>query len=471
LIDKVPPHSLEAEQAVLGALMLSPEAWDEVSDNINEIDFYRPAHRKIFSALKDLTKKGQSTDLIVLSNHLKTTNEIHSVGGIQYLSEIIDSTPTVTNVIEYANIVKEKSLVRMMIHSASEIAQEGYSGAFENLEIFFEKAESEIFKISNLNNSESNLMSSSELVKLSLEKLEQLYTSKSEFTGITTGFYDLDKMTSGLQPGELSILAARPSMGKTALSLNIASHVAFTEKKSLAYFSVEMPKESMMMRILGIESGVSLNNIRNGSLDNNTWPAVIQASAKVAEASLFIDDTSGISPFEIRSKARKLKSKEGLDLIMIDYLQLMGMKQRFDSREREVAEISKGLKALAKELKIPVLALAQLNRGVEGRSDRRPMLSDLRESGSIEQDADVIMMIYRESYYEKENESDQAEIIVGKQRNGPTGTVKLRWDPNTGRFLNYTESHLGPEPPTEAYEENLDLEPIKRSPKNWAPKQ
>lgn len=469
-MDKVPPHNLEAEQAVLGGLMLSPEAWDEVADNIVATDFYRPAHRKIFSALKELTKRGQSTDLIVLSNFLKTTNEIHSVGGIQYLSEIIDSTPSITHIREYANIVKDKALVRMMINSAADIVDTGYSGAFEDVETFFEKAESEVFKISNMNAKENNLMSSSELVKLSLEKLEELYRNKSAFTGIPTGFIDLDNMTSGLQPGELSILAARPSMGKTALSLNIATHIAFNEKKSVAYFSVEMPKESMMMRILGIESGVNLSDIRNGNLDNTTWPAVIQASAKVADSKLFIDDTSGISPFEIRSKARKLKSKEGLDLIMIDYLQLMGMKQKFDSREREVAEISKGLKALAKELKIPVLALAQLNRGVEGRSDRRPMLSDLRESGSIEQDADVIMMIYRESYYEKDIDSDRAEIIVGKQRNGPTGNVALTWDPKSGRFLNNTSSSLGPQPPTEAYEEDLDREPIKRSPKNWAPR-
>ena len=468
-MNKVPPHNLEAEQAVLGGLMLAPEAWDEVSDHINAVDFFKPAHKKIFTALKELTKKGQTTDLIVVSNHLTTTNEIHAVGGVQYLSELIDSTLSVTHIREYANIVKEKSLIRMMIHSSSAIAQDGYTESFEDVETYFEKAESEIFKISNLNNQENNLMASSELVKLSLNKLEQLYISKSEFTGIPTGFYDLDKMTSGLQSGELSILAARPSMGKTALSLNIASHISFVEKKSIAYFSVEMPKESMMMRILGIESGVSLDNIRNGNLNEETWPAVIRASAAVSASKLFIDDTSGISPFEIRSKARKLKSKEGLDLIMIDYLQLMGMKQKFDSREREVAEISKGLKALAKELKIPVLALAQLNRGVEGRSNRRPMLSDLRESGSIEQDADVIMMIYRESYYEKDTESDQAEIIIGKQRNGPTGTVKLKWDPKTGKFLNY-EPGMAPDLPTEAYkEENLDQAPQKRSPKNWAP--
>ena len=309
-------------------------------------------------------------------------------------------------------------------------------------------------------------MASSDLVKLSLQRLEELYGNQGAVTGVPTGFVDLDEMLSGLQPGELSILAARPSMGKTALSLNIACHAAFVEKKSIAYFSVEMPKEILMMRIIGIESGVSLSNIRTGRLDEKTWPAIINTSAKIADSNFFIDDTTGISPFEIRSKARKLKSKHGLDLIMIDYLQLMGMKQKFDSREREVAEISKGLKALAKELKIPVLALAQLNRGVEGRGDKRPMLSDLRESGSIEQDADVIMMIFREDYYEKDNPTGAAEVIVGKQRNGPTGTVPLRWDPHTGRFLNNSAGHLGPEPPIEAYEGD-DMQ--NREPKNWAP--
>ncbi len=464
-MEKIPPHSLEAEQAVLGGLMLSPEAWDEIADQIVDSDFYKPAHKKIFSTLRELTKKGQSTDLIVVSNQLKTTNEINSIGGIQYLTEIIDSTPSITHIKEYANIIKEKSLVRMMIKSAMEIVETGYTGDFKDVETFFEKAESNVFTLSNLKTPDSNLMASSDLVKLSLERLEKLYANPGTITGIPTGFVDLDEMLSGLQPGEMSILAARPSMGKTALSLNIACHAAFVEKKSIAYFSIEMPKEILMMRILGIESKVSLSNIRTGRLNEKTWPAIINTAAKIADSNLYIDDTTGISPFEIRSKARKLKAKGGLDLIMIDYLQLMGMKQRFDSREREVAEISKGLKALAKELNVPVLALAQLNRGVEGRSDRRPMLSDLRESGSIEQDADVIMMIYREDYYEKENPTGTAEIIVGKQRNGPIGTVKLRWDPHTGRFLNNSTSSLGPEPPIEAYEdENLD-----KPPRNWAP--
>lgn len=465
-MEKVPPHSLEAEQAVLGGLMLSPEAWDEVADQIVDSDFFKPAHKKIFSTLRELTKRGQSTDLIVVSNQLKTTNEINSVGGIQYLTEIIDNTPSITHIKEYANIVKEKSLVRMMIKSTMDIADAGFTGAFEDVETYFEKAESEVFKLSNLKTPDSNLMASADLVKLSLKRLEELYATQGAVTGVPTGFTELDEMLSGLQPGELSILAARPSMGKTALSLNIACHAAFVEKKSVAYFSVEMPKEILMMRILGIESGVSLSNIRTGRLDEKTWPAIINTAAKIADSNFYIDDTTGISPFEIRSKARKLKSKGGLDLIMIDYLQLMGMRQKFDSREREVAEISKGLKALAKELKIPVLALAQLNRGVEGRADRRPMLSDLRESGSIEQDADVIMMIFREDYYEKENPTGAAEIIVGKQRNGPTGTVPLRWDPYTGRFLNNDGQNMGQTPPPEAYEQEAEQ---RGAPKNWAP--
>ncbi len=464
-MEKIPPHSLEAEQAVLGGLMLEPEAWDEIADHISDSDFFKPAHKKIFSTLRELTKRGQSTDLIVVSNQLKTTNEINSIGGIQYLTEIIDNTPSITHIREYANIVKEKSLVRLMIKSAMDIAETGYSGSFEDVETYFEKAESDVFRLSNLKTPDSNLMASSELVKLSLKRLEELYANQNSVTGVPTGFVELDEMLSGLHPGELSILAARPSMGKTALSLNIACHAAFVEKKSVAYFSVEMPKEILMMRIIGIESGVSLSSIRTGQLDDKTWPKIINAAAKVADSNFYIDDTTGISPFEIRSKARKLKSKGGLDLIVIDYLQLMGMRQKFDSREREVAEISKGLKALAKELKIPVMALAQLNRGVEGRQNKEPMLSDLRESGSIEQDADVIMMIYREDYYEKDNPTGAAKIIVGKQRNGPTGDIPLKWDPSTGRFLNNSAQHLGPAPPIEAYED--DGPP--REPKNWAP--
>lgn len=465
-MERVPPHNVEAEQAVLGGLMLSPDAWDEVADQIDSSDFYKPAHKKIFNTLKALSRKGQSTDLIVVSNQMKSTGELAAVGGIPYLTEIIDQTPSVSHIRAYAKIVREKSLTRLMIHKALEIVDNGFAESFEDVEIFFEQAEAEIFKISGLQEKESNLASSSELVKMSLERLEELYEQKSLITGIPTGFTELDEMLSGLQPGELSILAARPSMGKTALSLNIACHAALNEKKCVAYFSVEMPKELMMMRILGIESGVSLSEIRTGRLTEKTWPAIINTAARVSESKLFIDDTTGVSPFEIRSKARKLKSQHNLDLIMIDYLQLMSMKQKFESREREVSEISKSLKALAKELRIPVVALAQLNRGVEGRSDRRPMLSDLRESGSIEQDADVIMMIYREDYYEKENPTGQAEVIVGKQRNGPTGTAKLRWDPHTGRFLNADGDHLGPTPPNSAYEEDLDRPP----PKNWAPR-
>jgi replicative DNA helicase len=285
------------------------------------------------------------------------------------------------------------------------------------------------------------------LVKLSLEKLELMYANKGDVTGVPSGFFDLDKMTAGFQPKEMCIIAARPSMGKTAFSLNIALTAALKEKKSIAYFSVEMAKEQVMMRMLASEAKVSLSQLRTASMDETAWPRLINAAAKLSESRMFIDDTSGISPYEVHAKCRRLKAKHGLDMIIIDYLQLMSLKQKVESREREVSEISKTLKAIAKDMQVPVLALAQLNRGVEGRSDRRPMLSDLRESGSIEQDADVIMMLYRDDYYERDNPEHRgnAEVIIGKQRNGPTGTVKLRWQPEYGLFTNAEGN--GPQPP------------------------
>jgi replicative DNA helicase len=302
--------------------------------------------------------------------------------------------------------------------------------------------------VAEMSNSQ-DLIDASQLVKISLERLEFLYANKGDVTGVASGFFDLDKLTSGFQPGELVIVAARPSMGKTAFSLNLAMSAALREKKSVAYFSVEMGKEQLMTRMLASEGMIPLSQLRSGNIDENSWSKLINAAAKLSEAPIFIDDTSAISPFDIRAKARRLKAKGGLDLIIVDYLQLMSMKQKVESREREVSEISKLLKGLARELKIPVIALAQLNRGVEGRSDRRPLLSDLRESGSIEQDADVIMMLYREEYYDRDTPEIKglAEVIIGKQRNGPTGTVKLRWRPEFGLFENNIESNNHPLPP------------------------
>ncbi len=444
-LKKVPPQNIDAERSVLGGLLLDQEAWDEISDLIGEADFYKPSHKKIFAAIKDLNQKSEPTDLITVSNHLMSTNEIDSVGGPAYLAELMEQTPSAANIGNYAKIVHEKYLLRRLIKLNLNMSEKAYSQDFADINSFMDECEAGIFALAEQKKMQG-LVASSDLIKASIEKLEKLYAEKGELTGVPSGFTVMDGMTAGFQPGEMSILAARPSMGKTAFSLNIALHAALREKKSVAYFSVEMAKEAVMMRMLAIEAKIKLSDMRVGSLDNKSWSRLINTAATISEAPIFIDDTSGISPFEIRAKARRLKAKHGLDMIMIDYLQLMSLKQKVESREREVSEISKTLKAVAKELSVPVIALAQLNRGVEGRSDRRPMLSDLRESGSIEQDADIIMMLYREDYYDRDNPDikGQSEVIIGKQRNGPTGAVKLRWISEYGIFANFVEQNAGP---------------------------
>ncbi len=449
---RIPPHHLEAEQSILGGLMVDPYAWDQVSSLLTEEDFYKPAHRKIYSAIAVLYAKSQPIDIITVSNLLTDNKDLDAIGGASYLAEVMNATPTAAHIESYSKIVHEKALLRKLIHMSGEIIEKSYSESYENVEAFLDEVEGQIFSITEKKKTQG-LVGAAELIKDSIHRLTELSEQKAEFTGITSGFTNLDKMTSGFQPGELTIIAARPSMGKTAFSLNIAQNVVLREKKSLAYFSVEMGKEQLMMRLLASEARVNLQDLRIGALSDAAWPRLIDKASKMAEARLFIDDTSGISPFEIRAKCRRLKAQHGLDIIMIDYLQLMDLKQRVESRERAVSEISKTLKAVAKELGVPVIALAQLNRGVEGRSDRRPMLSDLRESGSIEQDADVIMMLYREDYYDRENPDVKglSEVIVGKQRNGPTGTVRLRWEAQIGRFTNLDsgsgEHPLPPPPP------------------------
>jgi replicative DNA helicase len=434
---RLPPQNIPAEQSVLGALMLEPESWDEIADVITDADFYKPSHRVIYETIRELHRKAQPTDIITISNHLLSIHKLDLIGGPTYLAELIEQSPTSANIKSHAKIIKEKSLLRHIILTGQTFVEKAYTQDFVDTESFLNEFEAAAFKIAE-NKSTADLMDAGTLVKMSLEKLEFLYANKGEHTGIASGFIELDKMTAGFQPKEMIVLAARPSMGKTAFSLNIALHSALREKKSIAYFSVEMAKEQVMMRLLAGEAKVSLSQLRTANLDESAWPRLINAAAKLSEARIFIDDTSGISPYEVHAKARRLKAKSGLDMIMIDYLQLMQLKTRVESREREVSEISKTLKAIAKDLNVPVIALAQLNRGVEGRSDRRPMLSDLRESGSIEQDADVIGMLYREDYYERDNPEARgaAEVIIGKQRNGPTGTVKLRWQPEYGLFSN-----------------------------------
>ena len=450
---RIPPHNLEAEQSILGGLMIDPYAWDLASAIITEDDFYKVAHRKIYNSITELYAKSQPVDIITVSNLLTDRHDLEAIGGAAYLAEVMNATPTAAHIETYAKIVHEKALLRKLIHISGEIIEKSYSESYENVEGFLDEVEGKIFNIAEKKNT-AGLVGAAELIKESINRLTELAERKTDVTGIATGFTHMDKMTSGFQPGELIIVAARPSMGKTAFSLNIAQHVVLREKKSLAYFSVEMGKEQMMMRLLASEARVNLSDLRNGSLADNAWPRLIDKASQMAEAKLFIDDTSGISPFEIRAKCRRMKAQHGLDMIMIDYLQLMDLKQKVESRERAVSEISKALKGIAKELGVPVIALAQLNRGVEGRSDRRPMLSDLRESGSIEQDADVIMMIYREDYYDRENPDIKgvSEIIIGKQRNGPVGTVKLKWESHIGRFSNFDQGsgeHPLPPPPAQ----------------------
>ena len=432
---RIPPQNLEAEQSILGGLMLDREALDQVGDLLLAEDFYKPAHQKIYNAIKELHSKGQPIDIITVTNVLQGEGSMEMVGGPEYLISLLDKTISSANISSHAKIVKDKATLRRLITINSQLIEKAYNQEFVDVESFVDQAESEIFKVSE-NKTQTGLVGSMEIVKASIQKIEELYKNKAEITGIGTGFKKLDEMTAGLHPGEMTIIAARPSMGKTAFSLNIAQHVALRLKKTVPYFSLEMGKESMMMRMLSAESKVSMSEIRNGRIQDSAWPKLINAASALSEASIFIDDTPGVSPIEIRSRARRLKAEHGLDVIMIDYLQLMSMKQKYSSREQEVAEISKSLKAIAKELQIPVIALAQLNRGVEGRTEKKPMLSDLRESGSIEQDADVIMMLYRDDYYDKENPDKQghAEVIVGKQRNGATGPVKLRFDAQYNRF-------------------------------------
>lgn len=464
--NRLPPQNIDAEKSILGGLMLEQEAWDEVSELLIEDDFYKPAHRKIYAAIRELHRREMPSDLVTVSNHLMERGELESLGGAVYLAELMDVTPSTANIASYAKIVQEKSLLRKVIQASNEFSDQAYSQEFDNVEAFLDAMEAKVFQLADTKSS-AGLTDASELVKLSLDKIEALYGNQNTVTGVATGFVELDELTAGLHAGELIVLAARPSMGKTALSLNIAVHAALKEKKKVAYFSVEMGKEQVMVRMLASAAKIRLSDLRIGKIDDQAWPRLINTAAAISDTGLFIDDTSGISPFEIRAKVRRMKAKHGLDMIMIDYLQLMSMKQRFDNREREVSEISKLLKSIAKEMQVPVIALAQLNRGVEGRADRRPMLSDLRESGSIEQDADVIAMIYREDYYVKDNPEIRgvAEIIVAKQRNGPTDTVKLRWLPDYGIFDNLVRGPDAPMP------EAPPPTPIRRGgkPLNFAP--
>ena len=437
LIKRVPPHSIEAEQSVVGAMLMDRDAITTASEIICGDDFYQTAYGVIFDSVVELFNEGKPVDLITLQNRLKEKDVPEEISSLEFVRDMLAAVPTSANVKYYAEIVAEKSTLRKMIKMNEEIANACYL-AKEPVEAIMERTEKKVFElVQNRNN--GDFVPIKQVVLNALEKIEKSSKSKGTVTGIPTGFIDLDYKTSGLQPSDLILVAARPSMGKTAFVLNIAQHVAFRQNKTVAIFSLEMSKEQLVNRLFSLESYVDAQLLRTGNLKDSDWEKLIEGAGIIGRSNLIIDDTPGISISEMRSKCRKYKLEHNLELIIIDYLQLMSgsVGGRSESRQQEISDISRSLKALARELHVPVISLSQLSRAVEQRPDHRPMLSDLRESGAIEQDADVVMFIYRDDYYNKDTEHmNEAEIIIAKQRNGPIGTVTLTWLPQYTKFAN-----------------------------------
>ncbi|MBI2339011.1 MAG: replicative DNA helicase [Deltaproteobacteria bacterium] len=430
---KVPPQNIEAERAVIGAILIDHEAINRVLEILRPDAFYREGHRKIFEAMIALSEKGEPTDCVTVSNHLQATGLLDFIGGASYLSGLVDSIPSSANVASYAKIVREKALVRRLIDASAEIATQSYERG-EDPDALIDFAEKKIFDLAE-NRMGQSFTPVKDLVKDSFKRIEQLFESKTQITGLATGFKEFDHITCGLQPSDLIIIAGRPSMGKTALALNIGEYAAISGKAVVAFFSLEMSREQLVLRMLCSQARIDSARLRRGQIEERDWPNLTKAAGHLSEINLFIDDTPAISVMEMRAKLRRLKREKGLNLAVVDYLQLVRSSGNVNSREQEISEISRSLKALAKELKVPVVALSQLNRAVENRQNRRPQLSDLRESGAIEQDADVIAFIYRDEVYDP-NSPDKgiAEIIVGKQRNGPIGVSRLVFLSNFTRF-------------------------------------
>ncbi|KRE89582.1 replicative DNA helicase [Frateuria sp. Soil773] len=444
---RVPPHSIDAEQAVLGGLMLAPDALDKVADKLGEQDFYRKDHRLIWRAINELAVKGMPCDAVTLGDWFEANGLAEMVGGASYLIELANATPSAANIAAYADIVREKSVLRQLIDAGTSITEDGYRPEGKSVQEVLESAEQRVFHIAESGaRGKKDSVSMREAVKDAFRMLTERYENRGQLTGISTGFTDLDELTSGLQPSDLIIVAARPSMGKTAFSVNIAEAAALRAKKAVVIFSMEMSASQLAFRLISSIGRIHAQHLRNGDLSEEDWPRVTNAIAILSEAKIFIDDSPGLSPVELRARARRLHREHGgLGLIVIDYLQLMQVPGNKENRATEISEISRSLKGLAKELNVPVIALSQLNRSLEQRADKRPMMSDLRESGAIEQDADVIMFIYRDEYYNKESpDKGLAEIIIGKQRNGPTETVKLAFLGHYTKFENYApDSFVG----------------------------
>ncbi|RXE58852.1 replicative DNA helicase [Acetivibrio mesophilus] len=434
-LGRIPPQNIEAEQSVIGAILLDKEVLSSVTEIISSKDFYREDHREIFEAIMDLYEKAEPIDLITVSEQLKVRGSLEGVGGLEYLTNLASSVPTTANAKHYAKIVEEKSVLRRLIRASSEIVNMGYE-ASEEVSYVLDKAEKNIFDVLQKRNTQGFFPIKDVLID-TFNQLEELYNSKGYVTGIPTGFADLDYKTAGLQNSDLVLIAARPAMGKTSFVLNIAQHAAIHARVPVAIFSLEMSKEQLVNRMLCCEAMVDSQKMRTGKLEDSDWQKVARALGPLSEAPIYIDDTPGVSVMEIRAKCRRLKIEKNLGLVVIDYLQLMQGRGKGDSRQQEISEISRSLKILAKEIDVPVLTLSQLSRAPELRTDHRPILSDLRESGAIEQDADIVMFLYRDDYYNPDSEKKNiAEVIIAKHRHGSTGTVDLAWLGQYTKFAN-----------------------------------
>lgn len=437
---KLPPHSIEAEQAVLGGLMLENQAWDNVADRVSEVDFYRYDHRLIFRAITELAERNSPIDLVTVSERLDARGELNDAGGLAYLGLLARDTPSAANVVAYADIVRERSVLRQLIHVGTRIAESGFSAEGRDVAELLDRAEQQVFEIAEqTERTRQGFRPMRSLLKNTVEHVEMLFERDSPITGLPTGYDEFDEMTSGLQAGDLIIIAGRPSMGKTSLAVNMAEYAALKQKDPVAIFSMEMPGEQLALRLLSSLGRINQQRLRTGRLQEEDWPRFSSAVSMLSEASLFIDDSPALSPGELRTRARRLmREHRKLGLIVVDYLQLMQVKGSAENRATEISEISRNLKALAKELRVPVIALSQLNRGLEQRPNKRPVMSDLRESGAIEQDADLIVFIYRDEVYNEDSpDKGTAEIIIAKQRNGPIGTVRLTFLGQYTRFENY----------------------------------
>ena len=443
---KVPPHSIEGEQAVLGGLLLSPRAWDQVADVVTEADFYREDHRLVFRAIHELNDRGKPCDAVTVTEWFESHGKADQVDGGSYINQLTSSTPSAANVKAYAEIVREKSVLRQLIDVGSEITSGVFASDGRDSQELLEAAERKVFAIAEQGmRAGSDFVSVQETIKEAIEKIQELHEFEGEITGTPTGFKNFDKLTAGLQPSDLIIVAGRPAMGKTTLAMNIAEHAAIKSDVPVAIFSMEMSSLQLVMRLFSSLGQIDQTRLRTGNLDDLDWPKLTSAMNLLHKSHIFIDETPSLSPSELRARARRLKREHDIGLIVVDYIQLMAVPGTKENRATEIAEISRSLKAIAKELHVPVIALSQLNRALEQRPNKRPIMADLRESGSIEQDADLIIFIYRDEVYNEETpEKGKAEIIIGKHRNGPTDTVILTFQGQWLRFVNYAPEHAYP---------------------------